>query len=153
MQGVYALIIEVPKKVEITIGALGIAEFSQGIWIYIGSALGTTSTSLEKRISRHLSNNKKIHWHIDYLLTNDANILDVIWAETKNEEECNLAQRLKESRDFESGPPGFGASDCNSHCGTHIFRYQANEDIGPRLKSIFTDASLIAKSLDNLISE
>ena len=151
MQGVYALIIEVPKKVETTVGALGTIEFDQGIWIYIGSALGTTSTSLEKRIIRHLSINKKIHWHIDYLLTNDVNILDVIWAETKNEEECNLTRKLKESRDFESGPLGFGASDCSSHCGTHIFRYQVNENIKTRLKLIFTDASLIARSLDELI--
>ena len=153
MQGVYALIIEVPKKVETTVGALGTVKFARGIWIYIGSALGTTSTSLEKRIARHLSNKKKIHWHIDYLLTNDVKILDAIWAETKNKEECNLTRRLKKSRDFESGPLGFGASDCSSHCGTHIFRYRANEEIRTKLKSIFTDASLIGRSLDNLISE
>ena len=36
----------------------------KGIYIYTGSA----KKNIDSRIKRHLSNSKKLHWHIDYLL-------------------------------------------------------------------------------------
>ncbi|MFB6215830.1 MAG: DUF123 domain-containing protein, partial [Candidatus Aenigmatarchaeota archaeon] len=43
-------------------GALGKIDFRQGVYVYVGSAMN----SVEKRLERHFSDNKKMHWHIDY---------------------------------------------------------------------------------------
>ena len=153
MKGFYALIINVPVKLSIRSGALGLIEFNEGIWVYVGSALGTTSTSLESRISRHLSNKKKIHWHIDYLLRNSVKVIDVIWVETRKRLECKLAKILIDSREFEIGPMGFGASDCKSFCGSHIFYYHGKEDITRCLVRILRKKNLKPNTMQDLFSE
>ena len=64
MKGSYCLIINVEKDTKIKIGKkLGIINFKKGCYVYVGSAMN----SLESRVKRHLSDNKKKHWHIDYL--------------------------------------------------------------------------------------
>ena len=68
MQGVYALVIVLDGDLQISIGALGTRSFTPGTHVYVGSA----QKGLDKRIQRHLGNNKKRFWHIDYLLTNPA---------------------------------------------------------------------------------
>ena len=71
MKGTYLLVIHLQKKSSIIIGALGRIEFQQGYYIYVGSAMGNKgSTTLLNLVKRHVdsSNNKKIDWHIDYLL-------------------------------------------------------------------------------------
>ena len=82
MKGIYALIIRVPHDLEIQIGALGAQNFNSGFWIYIGSAQGNTSTNLEHRLRRHHRYDKKIHWHIDYLLASEVELTQAIWSET-----------------------------------------------------------------------
>ncbi|HSF57479.1 MAG TPA: DUF123 domain-containing protein [Candidatus Binatia bacterium] len=46
-------------------GKLGDAVFPAGTYVYTGSAM----KGLAARVKRHCSRKKKIHWHIDYLLT------------------------------------------------------------------------------------
>ncbi len=77
MKGCYCLIIYVKKKSRIKIGKkLGCIEFKMGIYVYIGSAMN----SLESRLNRHLSDDKKLHWHVDYLLKHDnTKILNIIY--------------------------------------------------------------------------
>ena len=93
------------------VGVLGILDFPQGFYAYCGSAMG----GLAARINRHLRREKKIRWHIDYLLK-EGRVKRVIYAPTHEKLECQLAQRL--GADFHSFP-GFGSSDC--HCPSHLF--------------------------------
>lgn len=76
--GTYCLIIEIAEKFNIKIGKIGDLEFEKGFYVYVGSALN----SLVPRINRHLSQNKKIFWHIDYLLNSkNSRVKDVIYIE------------------------------------------------------------------------
>jgi Uri superfamily endonuclease len=123
MKGVYSLIIDVSQPTVLTLGSLGQVDFFPGMWIYVGSAMGATSTSLEHRLKRHFSNDKTMHWHIDHLLETSASISGALYAESEEPMECVLATALGKSPQFESGPKGFGASDCRAGCGSHIFRF------------------------------
>ncbi len=66
-KGVYILILEVSEECNIHIGKTKIFKIDKGIYIYVGSALH----SLRRRLKRYLKFRelKKLHWHIDYLLT------------------------------------------------------------------------------------
>ena len=75
-KGNYCLIIKMKNDCTIKIGAKGNIDFKKGYYVYVGSALGT----LSNRIKRHLSNDKKKHWHVDYLLLNkNTEIKEVIY--------------------------------------------------------------------------
>ena len=97
-----------------------------GCYGYVGSALN----GLEKRVGRHVSATKKLHWHIDYLLK-VAQVIDVICAATTQRKECHLAEVL--SRRLPA-VDGFGSSDCK--CPSHLF-YGEDRD---GLKNIVFDA-------------
>ncbi len=74
--------------------------------------------NLKKRIERHLSDEKKIFWHIDYLLESDhAKITHVYWKGSSEKEECTIARKMTQW-----GEPikKFGCSDCT--CESHLFR-------------------------------
>ena len=117
MKGIYCLIIKVKVDIIQKIGALGRIRFKKGIYAYIGSA----QNNLEKRIKRHLSKNKKIKWHIDYLLKNNfAKIEKVLQKKAKKQEECKIACFLER---FEEPVKNFGCSDCN--CISHLFRLKS----------------------------
>ena len=118
MNGTYLLVIHLQKKSSIIIGALGRIKFQQGYYIYVGSALN----GLDQRIQRHLRKQKKIHWHIDYLLKH-AVIIDVFYKESKVREECNIAKKL-DGQLFSI--PGFGCTDCR--CKSHLF-YGSFEEV------------------------
>jgi Uri superfamily endonuclease len=108
------LIIQVDKKVDVNVGALGKLTFEKGLYAYVGSA----QANLEQRIKRHLAKEKRLFWHIDYLLSESAaRIVKVLYKQTDKTEECNLAKVIGER-----GKPvnGFGCSDCN--CKSHLFR-------------------------------
>lgn len=61
--GSYALVLRLPSRRNIQVGKLGLVEFPRGNYIYFGSALG----GLDARVAWHLGNDKKLHWHADYL--------------------------------------------------------------------------------------
>ena len=122
---------KLPKAQTMTVGSLSDVYFPQGYYAYVGSAL----SGIESRLSRHFSQNKKSHWHIDYLLKN-ASITGIIIGETNGKAECAIAQEL--SSRFAS-IPGFGSSDC--HCPSHLF-FAAE---GRRMRStIMTTFELLA---------
>jgi len=115
MKGTYILIIRLEKDQSIKIGSLGSISFSKGYYFYVGSAFGK-SVSIESRVSRHLSKNKKLRWHIDYFLMNEnAQVIDALVFEGKKIE-CKLAKKL--SKNFVSIKK-FGCSDCS--CKSHFF--------------------------------
>jgi len=89
---------------------------SKGGYVYVGSALN----SLEGRIKRHLSHDKKLHWHVDYLLTHkDTKIMDVIYTVNDSKIECEVAQIIAE---MGVGVDNFGCSDCK--CSSHLFYFE-----------------------------
>jgi endonuclease-3 len=114
MKGTYILIISLKSKKRIKVGSLGYIDFDKGYYFYIGSALGK-SMSLENRIARHLRKEKKIRWHIDYLLSDDdAEIIRVLTF--RGRKECRIARKL--SKTF-IRIKKFGSSDCK--CYSHLF--------------------------------
>jgi hypothetical protein len=73
--GCYSLIIDLKREKTIRVGQLGEAVFPAGTYVYTGSAM----KGLGARLRRHCAKTKKIHWHIDYLLTlPDARITKII---------------------------------------------------------------------------
>ena len=117
MRGSYLLIIKLENDNTIPIGKLGELLLKKGFYVYVGSALN----GLEQRIQRHLRENKKIHWHIDYLLKY-AKIINVFYKENNIREECLIANIFKETL---HSICSFGCSDCK--CKSHLFYGAYNE--------------------------
>jgi len=73
--GCYQLKIKIKQNISLQIGALGVCNFPKGDYVYTGSAM----RNLTQRVARHRRKNKKLHWHIDYLLTHpEVELVDVI---------------------------------------------------------------------------
>lgn len=110
MKGTYVLLLKLERDSKVGVGRLGVLGFRKGWYAYVGSGMG----SLEKRIERHFSKEKKRYWHIDYLLEK-AEISKVVYFES-GKMECKLAEKL--AGGFE-GISKFGCSDCK--CRSHLF--------------------------------
>lgn len=108
----YQLLIEVTEVVCVRVGRLGTFDFPAGRYVYTGSAL----RNFEARVSRHLSETKKLHWHIDYLLA--APGVRVTGVLRHGQAECKINQQTR----GEIVAIGFGASDCRAGCGSHLKR-------------------------------
>lgn len=109
-------------------------KFKKGYYIYIGSAMN----SLTARINRHLSDDKKMHWHIDYLLKSpNSQIRDVLFNISDKKIECNLASKIAE--DGESIPK-FGCSDCN--CNSHLIYFKRKKDALESIKKAYDDLNI-----------
>lgn len=106
----YQLEIDVPHPVAVQVGKLGRFVFPAGKFVYTGSA----RRNIDARISRHLSREKKLRWHIDYLL--HAGGVSVVRVRRSRLNECQLNRRTGGTVLV----PGFGASDCRSGCGSHL---------------------------------
>ena len=70
--------------------------------------------NIDKRFKRHLSKIKNLHWHIDYLLNNDA--VQIIYTKKSQITECNLNKKTKGTIIID----GFGSTDCNLSCKSHL---------------------------------
>lgn len=117
MKGCYCLIIFLNDIKSIKIGKLGKISFKEGYYVYVGSAMN----SLESRLKRHLSSEKKLHWHVDYLLK-ESEIVKIIYNEERKVE-CELSEHLS----FKSeGINGFGCSDCN--CESHLYYFKNEKE-------------------------
>lgn len=106
----YQLIINLAQAQRIAIGRLGKFQFPAGRYLYTGSA----KRNLISRVKRHLSKNKKLRWHIDYLLTNKAAMITDVMLSA--EPECCCNQNVT----GDVIAQGFGASDCRAQCGSHL---------------------------------
>ena len=142
MKGAYILIIRVEQPVSVQIKSLGDISFRSGLWVYVGSAMGDGSTSLENRLSRHFRKEKTIYWHIDYILDAETEIEEAIWAESTDPVECDLAQSLTAHHDFIPGPRAFGSSDCRRGCIAHTYFYDSAEQIRNNLIQVFRKLGL-----------
>ncbi len=124
MKGSYILVLFLKFNTTIRIGRLGNINFKRGFYFYIGSAMGTSgSTTLLNRVKRHLSspNQKRNHWHIDYLLENESvSIIKVYLIPCKFKLECKIAQEFVEISD--EYVENFGSSDCD--CKSHLIYFK-----------------------------
>ncbi len=104
----YFVIFRLDRNKKIRVGKLGEIEFRKGYYIYVGSA----KKGFSKRVRRHFSKDKKLHWHVDYLSI-EAKALEAFKCKT---DEHRLAELAKH---FMEGIKGFGSSDCK--CYSHLF--------------------------------
>lgn len=111
--GSYILLISLKKGSRIEVGKLGSFMFPQGYYTYVGSAM----SGIGRRVLRHKSKNKKLHWHIDYLLKK-SKILDVIEMPSRERMECKINKKIQILPEAKIVSKGFGSSDCN--CESHL---------------------------------
>ena len=128
------------KNEKITIGqAYQEHKFKKGYYVYIGSAMN----SLTARINRHLSDDKKMHWHIDYLLKNEnSEIRDVLFNVSDEKIECDLACEI--AKDGEEVPK-FGCSDCS--CNSHLIYFKRKKDAMNSVKSSYDTLNMEYRNL------
>jgi len=113
MRGIYVILLKLKKPAAVKVGKIGVIDFKKGYYAYVGSALN----GIEARVKRHLRKQKKIHWHIDYLLQEPAAKVEKVYVlETKEPLECFTAQVLAS---VFTSIPRFGATDCK--CTSHLF--------------------------------
>jgi len=118
-RGVYALIVEAPHDLSFEAGGLGAVELSRGVYVYVGSAIGRRGSPLRRRVARHLSSDKRLRWHIDYLLASRVKVAAVVAAEATDRVECRLVGSLI-ALGLEPSVKGFGSSDCK--CRAHLLK-------------------------------
>ncbi len=115
-KGTYILLTKLAKTQKIKPGKLPEADYKKGTYLYVGRA----RTGLRARIKRHIRSQKKLFWHIDYLLKK-AKIVD-IWICQDYFGECHTADEIRNFRPTESKAiQGFGSSDCR--CLSHLFYF------------------------------
>ena len=121
MRGVYTLILKLSKSKWLRIGRLGRFHFKKGYYVYTGSAMGKSSQSLGGRISRHISINKTLRWHIDYLIADeDIKIIGFITWKTDKKLECMINKKIRDECKGIVLVPNFGSKDCKAGCGSHL---------------------------------
>ena len=126
MKGIYVLIIKISQPINPKIGALGTTSFQAGLYAYVGSA----QNNLETRVKRHLRKEKRLFWHIDYLLADPAAaVTEVYCLEGDKKCECQIAQLLAQRCE---PVPGFGCSDC--HCNSHLYRSESFDFLKGHMK-------------------
>jgi len=121
-KGVYQLLIYLARSAYIKIGKKGTFRFPKGYYIYTGSA----KSGLKARVERHLREEKKCFWHIDYLLDR-ASVKKVFLFPDERVDECSLSRKMLKRSETKVIVPRFGASDCN--CPTHLVFFGRLKDI------------------------
>ena len=114
VSGAYVLVMEINKKVSLTITRFRGITLLPGHYAYTGSARGPGG--LHARCRRHLQKDKKLHWHVDHLTTRARRMLV---APVVDGNECDLRASLQALTPCELPVPGFGSSDC-PHCLSHL---------------------------------
>jgi len=119
--GTYALVVALDRSQHITIGRRGRFHFPAGFYIYIGSALGPGG--LSARLARHLVPEKRLYWHIDFLLrASSARVVEAWMMESAARLECEWARAVTRWPGARIVVPRFGASDCR--CGSHLIGFE-----------------------------
>lgn len=115
----YQLVIRLRRKRVVDVGRLGRFSFPAGYYVYTGSA----RRGREERIARHLRREKRMRWHVDYLLRY-GRILGVRRHRGDNLSECRLNREVERLPGSGIVVPRFGSSDCG--CSTHLYHFRRN---------------------------
>jgi|Deesub1362B_J571_1020462.scaffolds.fasta_scaffold00061_2 sugar fermentation stimulation protein A len=116
-RGSYILLIRVDNSKRIRVGSIGSIHFRRGYYLYVGSAMGSLST----RINRHLRKKKPLRWHIDYLVK-EADYIKALPIRMLEPLECLISEAIRETAD--DSIKGFGTSDCR--CESHLYWMKKN---------------------------
>ncbi len=111
------MVIVLGVRLHLRIGRLGIHSLPPGYYVYIGSAL----VGLSSRLRHHLRSEKRLHWHIDYLLRQAA-VAQIWYALGQDRLECVWNAILSNLPGAMSFIHGFGASDCK--CFSHLTHFE-----------------------------
>jgi Uri superfamily endonuclease len=118
--GIYLLVIKLKGSHTISAGKLPETTFREGIYLYVGRA----RRGLKERLKRHLRKEKKLFWHVDYLLQKAE--IDEIWIKRDSLDECRLVLDIKNTLESSLHPlKKFGSSDCA--CISHLFYLPENK--------------------------
>ena len=129
-KGAYCLIIKLDNDRKIRVGKLGIFDFPEGYYVYVGSAM----KNLKQRIARHLSSNKKFRWHIDYFLEK-AHIKKLLIFPSEKKLESKISKVFEKEVKKGIGSiiaPKFGSTDTKDK--THLFYFVTNSELNKALK-------------------
>ncbi|MQG34828.1 MAG: GIY-YIG nuclease family protein [SAR202 cluster bacterium] len=127
--GSYAVVLRLPSRRKVRVGKLGWLDFPRGHYIYFGSALG----GLQARVSRHLSQDKKLHWHADYLSLEAP--WEYAWQLADGQRwECEWTKSAVGFEGATQPAPGFGSSDCR--CASHLVRVNNARQVRQLLKGL-----------------
>jgi len=110
----YLVLTRVPRRVELSVGALGTVTLARGWYVYVGRA----RRARPARVARHLGARRALRWHVDHLLA--AFPARAAWLVDGAGGECALAAALAAGLGGAQVPPRFGASDCR--CRGHLVR-------------------------------
>jgi len=114
-KGSYLLGISLGESITLAIGRLGRFALAAGYYVYAGSAQGPGG--LSARLARHRRREKRLHWHVDYLLAR-ACLVEVWTVVSDRRLECAWAHAVMELAGAQVPVPRFGASDCR--CPAHL---------------------------------
>jgi Uri superfamily endonuclease len=126
-KGSYALLLALKDETRLNVGRLGLCLLPPGYYLYVGSA----QAGLGRRLGRHLGGQKRLRWHIDYLLQH-AEVVEVWYALSEERLECTWGQAARQLPQARIPTPGFGSSDCRCH--SHLVFFPA-----PPSFSLFRD--------------
>ena len=132
VKGSYILLVELATRKDIFVGKLGYVSLPKASYAYVGSAMN----GLRARLARHLRGEKKLHWHIDYLLK-EAEVKEIILCQGEERVECSLAQALAGKI---QSIPGFGSSDCK--CRSHLYFASEKDRLKARVAEAVKQAGL-----------
>jgi Uri superfamily endonuclease len=150
LRGVYTLIIRCSRPSRITVGRHLTVLLKRDLYLYSGSALGRGSTSLEGRISRHLTRDKKHFWHIDRILSSDSTrVVLVVFAKTTSKMECKLNGAFLRDSGIRVLTRGVGSTDCR--CESHfLVTRHTLEVLQQRVRLCYTNLGLRPRTLEGL---
>ena len=149
--GTYVLFIVVSQAISLEIGSLGEIKFAKGFYIYIGSALGPGG--LAKRVQRHLRREKKLFWHIDYLLNSSlTEITAVAWIVDQQKLECSISQEIDELSDLVTTILHFGSSDCKCTGHLKMIKAKSIRDFYKAILSVIEPFDMVFEEFSNNIS-
>ncbi len=136
--GTYAMVFRSRRKVRVRVGRWGHLATEPGYYIYIGSAFGPGGVSA--RVERHCRQDKREHWHIDYLREAVEPVF-TLYCYSPIHLEHDWAQSIMKMKSI-TVIEGFGSSDCR--CKSHLFYMPDEPDtaqlqslVGVRLKTIW----------------
>ena len=114
--GSYALWVRRNKGTGLQTGKKRSIYYPAGDYLYFGRA----QKGLLKRLERHARVDKRLFWHIDYLLDDSGSrLLNSFILSADPEDECRAAAAVLNRRRCEA-VAGFGNSDCKKGCLSHL---------------------------------
>ncbi len=120
VKGTYVLFFELKTPLMVQAGRLDDGLLPAGFIVYVGSAFGPGG--LRARIARHLRQVKRKHWHVDWLTVVQPPLAWFIDT-GHGHRECEWSQVLAAQRLATIPIPGFGASDCQNGCRSHLIAF------------------------------